>query len=180
MAAAAAAARPSSAQYYANFQRTHADHVLSKRALSNSRRQDMECIKAEAVAVGFAKDGIDCHYYGKDCSNDIQLTCADGKTRLTIHWYTNFETPHWFTWRRSDRLGEEEPQYLQPIEIEILGLTPAQVYFLEWSHEWETKIWPYWEGTTAFTSIDEFIQDLKQNIEHVYSNPPIKSSAKIE
>ncbi len=163
--------RPSSGQARTVFK-------LSKRALKDARQHDMDCIKAEAVAAGFEKSGVQGTFDGIEEVNDIALRCGDSRGMLTIR----FDDDNGGNWYFKDAVAPPLRiatwTAITPEHVESLELTPSEVYFLEWSRTWEFYIDDFWTGSSPFTHIDGFIDHLKQNHEAVYSTSFTKSAAK--
>ena len=152
----------------------HADYELAKRVRNEARQIDTGQFNSEAIAVGFMV--MPTLYQGGFNDLGIELLLNSGPS-LVISHVEELGGQHWIY-----KTGpiNHHPTAITPESIEEHGFTQEQVHFLEWSRVWEEEIWHYWAGDTPFTTIEEFIDDLKQNIEHVYSSPHIKSSSKTE
>ncbi len=168
-------ARPLSAQ-------ARIEYDVAKRSLKDARQYDMDCIKAEAVTAGFEESGIRGKFNGASNANSIVLRNDDSRGRLIIRFNHTKDESNWFLSTHTTLAGGvvEEWEAITPENVESFELTPAQVYFLEWSRSWEAHVLRFWRGFTIFLTIEEVIADLKQIHEAVYSTSTIKSAAKTE
>lgn len=153
------------------------DYALQ--ALYGRRKRDMWQIAIEAVLAGFPKEGIVARYMGRGCYHPIVIPVV---VNTVMIFSGNRNGPsdlkhvetsdHWIYY------GSNCPAPIDAAFVEEYALTPAQIFFLEWSRDWQREILPYWENRTLFTNINEFIEHLKQNAEPVYGPPLVKSASK--
>ena len=135
------------------------------RVVCAAKERDMGCIAAEAVLAGFP-EGCMCAQLrgGSDTDNSMAIRVSPGHLIDTLYFQAAGKI-HW-SFRTSKG-------YIAPVNAECIakyGLSAEQVFFLEWSRDWESQIAPYWEGRAEFANVAEFIDSLKKNAEPVYSS----------
>ena len=158
--------------------RLYKQYARASLSLKYARQHDMDVLKEEAVIVGFTRRGVQGNYNGINQINEIALRCDNDPRGILSVRHTDDEYRWWSLNDKAD--VEQEWTPLRTDHIKALELSPAQIHFLEWSRDWENKIIAYWEGNTPFTSINEVIEDLKQNHDTTFADPPIKSATKME
>lgn len=148
-----------------------ARYFMAGRLLSDTRTKDVEKIADEAHAVGFHTACVG--YFGENTDNGFRLLL--GGVQIF-----NVALSLWpgSRWTLGSSRGIAPAHWLSETEIDQLGLTPDQIFFLNWSSEWETEIWAFWSGKTDFETIEEFIQYLKDTATNIYTHPNVKSASK--
>ena len=117
-------------------------------------------------------------YYGGEYDNSFAVKFTNSTNKqftLSSIWRSEWSGPRWC---RKDTFKTDEC-YLSSKDIAEIELQDEQLFFLNWSSEWETHIWPYWEGRTEFKTIEEFIQNLKESAmtaEPLYTSAMIKAA----
>lgn len=158
---------------YRDCQRAKREYEDMSASLWDAKAEDEASISEEAVLVGFPEDSVEItighHHSNISIGFDVTM-----RNSLINQRHMFDPHRHWCICKID---GSRKK-----IDAELIAehaFTPAQVFFLEWSCEWVGKISEYWEGRTAFNSIEEFNEDLKQNAERVYgSSPDVKSASK--
>lgn len=93
-----------------------------------------------------------------------------------IHEILSLERAIGAAWSWGFQIPEVTPRgpgtYLfTPLDIDAideLGLTNEQMFYLNWTTPYRAKLRAFWDDETGFETVEEFIQDLKDNCEPIY------------
>lgn len=133
---------------------------------NQARLNDARRVIQEARKAGFEVSNIYTEEHNDYVTTRMFNIDVNGKT-LQMAWFG--PTKMWYIAGSKGPTPEGE---ITPSVVEELGLTEAQLEFLNWSTNWDGEIYDFWKGEIPnCESIDDFIEHLKQNSEVIYRYP---------